>query len=95
MLNKTKKERKAEVSREIRTIREASIMLLLDHPFIAKLHEMVLIDDFYYLFMEYVDGGQLLDYVISHARLKEEQAREFARQIASALGMLFLLFFFE
>ncbi|OAD00960.1 hypothetical protein MUCCIDRAFT_43377 [Mucor lusitanicus CBS 277.49] len=81
----TKKERDVEISREIRTIREASIMLLLDHPFIARLDEMVLVDNFYYLFMEYVDGGQLLDYIISHGKLKERQARQFARQIASAL----------
>ncbi|CEP13447.1 hypothetical protein [Parasitella parasitica] len=81
----TKKERDAEISREIRTIREASIMLLLDHPFIARLDEMVLVDNFYYLFMEYVDGGQLLDYIISHGKLKERQARQFSRQIASAL----------
>ncbi|GAN04088.1 Ser/Thr protein kinase [Mucor ambiguus] len=81
----TKKERDVEISREVRTIREASIMLLLDHPFIARLDEMVLVDNFYYLFMEYVDGGQLLDYIISHGKLKERQARQFARQIASAL----------
>ncbi|KAK4517683.1 uncharacterized protein ATC70_001024 [Mucor velutinosus] len=81
----TKKERDVEISREIRTIREANIMLLLDHPFIARLDEMVLVDNFYYLFMEYVDGGQLLDYIISHGKLKERQARQFARQIASAL----------
>ncbi|KAI8066148.1 kinase-like domain-containing protein [Thamnidium elegans] len=74
-----------EISREIRTIRESSMMTLLDHPFIASVQEMVLMDDYYYLFMEYVDGGQLLDYVISHGRLKEKHARLFSRQIASAL----------
>lgn len=80
------KERKAETAKEIRTIREASIMLLLDHPYIAKVYEMALIDNFYYIFMEYVDGGQMLDYIIAHGKLKEKQAREFSRQIASALG---------
>lgn len=68
-------------------------MLLLDHPFIARLDEMVLVDNFYYLFMEYVDGGQLLDYIISHGKLKERQARQFARQIASALGKGIFTFF--
>ncbi|KAI7904944.1 kinase-like domain-containing protein [Cokeromyces recurvatus] len=77
--------RKREKNRELRTIREANIMLLLDHPYIAKVYEMALVDDFYYLFMEYVDGGQLLDYIISHGRLKEKHARHIARQIASAL----------
>ncbi|GAN09729.1 Ser/Thr protein kinase [Mucor ambiguus] len=71
--------------REIRTIREASIMLLLHHPFIASLKEMVILDPYYYLFMEYVNGGQLLDYIISHGKLKEKQARQFGRQILSAL----------
>lgn len=61
-------------------------MLLLHHPFIASLKEMIILDPYYYLFMEYVNGGQLLDYIISHGKLKEKQARRFARQILSALG---------
>ena len=81
---KPKKKDKDE-HREIRTIREASIMLLLHHPFIASLKEMVILDPYYYLFMEYVNGGQLLDYIISHGKLKEKQARRFGRQILSAL----------
>ncbi|CAO3646003.1 unnamed protein product [Mucor hiemalis] len=60
-------------------------MLLLHHPFIASLKEMIILDPYYYLFMEYVNGGQLLDYIISHGKLKEKQARRFARQILSAL----------
>lgn len=34
---------------------------------------------------EYVNGGQMLDYIISHGRLRERSARKFARQIGSAL----------
>ncbi|KAL9548898.1 hypothetical protein MBANPS3_005463 [Mucor bainieri] len=82
--DKSKKKDKDQ-HREIRTIREASIMLLLHHPFIASLKEMVILDPYYYLFMEYVNGGQLLDYIISHGKLKEKQARRFGRQILSAL----------
>jgi serine/threonine protein kinase len=37
------------------------------------------------MLFEYVNGGQMLDYIISHGRLKEKQARKFSRQIASAL----------
>ncbi|KAI8368370.1 kinase-like domain-containing protein [Choanephora cucurbitarum] len=80
-----KNPKSSEKSREIRTIREASIMLLLNHPNIAQMYEMRQINDNYYLFMEYVDGGQLLDYIISHGKLKEKQARQISRQIASAL----------
>ncbi|KAF7732879.1 serine/threonine-protein kinase KIN2 [Apophysomyces ossiformis] len=83
-VGRNKKEGKDE-NREIRTIREASIMLLLHHPYIVSLKEMVVLDSYNYLFMEYVNGGQLLDYIISHGKLKEKHARRFARQIASAL----------
>ena len=39
----------------------------------------------YYMVFEYVNGGQMLDYIISHGRLRERVARKFARQIGSAL----------
>lgn len=39
----------------------------------------------WYMLFEYVNGGQMLDYIISHGRLKEKVARKFGRQIASAL----------
>jgi serine/threonine protein kinase KIN1/2 len=39
----------------------------------------------WYMLFEFVNGGQMLDYIISHGRLKEKNARKFARQIASAL----------
>jgi hypothetical protein len=32
------------------------------------------------MLFEFVNGGQMLDYIISHGRLKEKQARKFARQ---------------
>ncbi|ORY04221.1 Pkinase-domain-containing protein [Basidiobolus meristosporus CBS 931.73] len=60
-------------------------MSLLHHPNIAKLTDIMIQPTHYYLFLEYINGGQLLDYIISHGKLKEEKAREFARQICSAL----------
>ncbi|CDH55065.1 serine threonine protein kinase [Lichtheimia corymbifera JMRC:FSU:9682] len=71
--------------REQRTIREMAMMHLLRHPNICQLKEWVTEGDYYYMFLEYVNGGQLLDYIISHGKLREKQARKFARQIASAL----------
>jgi len=73
-------------NKEIRTIREASIMLLLHHPYIVQLKEVMVLPIHYYMFFEYVNGGQMLDYIISHGKLKERHARKFARQIVSALG---------
>jgi hypothetical protein len=40
----------------------------------------------HYMVFEFIDGGQLLDYIISHGRLRERAARKFARQIGSALN---------
>ncbi|KAG2198516.1 hypothetical protein INT47_008620 [Mucor saturninus] len=71
--------------REQRTIREMAIMHLLRHPNICQLKEWVVQGDHYYMFLEYIEGGQLLDYIISHGKLREKLARKFARQIASAL----------
>lgn len=72
--------------REQRTVREMAIMHLLRHPNICQLKEWVVQGDCYYMFLEYIEGGQLLDYIISHGKLREKLARKFARQIASALG---------
>lgn len=74
-----------DASKETRTIREASISLLLHHPYICGMREMIVHVNHYYMVQEYVDGGQMLDYIISHGRLRERAARKFARQIASAL----------
>ncbi|KAG1121362.1 hypothetical protein G6F42_012502 [Rhizopus arrhizus] len=71
--------------REQRTVREMAIMHLLRHPNICQLKEWVVQGDCYYMFLEYIEGGQLLDYIISHGKLREKLARKFARQIASAL----------
>lgn len=39
----------------------------------------------HYMIFEYVNGGQMLDYIIAHGRLRERSARKFARQMGSAL----------
>jgi serine/threonine protein kinase KIN1/2 len=46
------------------------------------MREMIVHPHHYYL---YVNGGQMLDFIISHGRLRERVARKFARQIGSAL----------
>lgn len=76
---------KADRSKEIRTAREAAIVSLLHHPYICSMRDVVRTNYHWYMLFEYVNGGQMLDYIISHGKLKEKQARKFARQIASAL----------
>ena len=97
-------------SKEVRTVREGSLCLLLHHPYICGMREMMIypvrppppprspssarssadsrlpdLQHHYYFVQEYVNGGQMLDYIISHGRLRERSARKFARQIGSAL----------
>ncbi|KAI9255582.1 kinase-like domain-containing protein [Phascolomyces articulosus] len=83
--NKAKDPKDTPKEREQRTVREMAMMQLLRHPNICQLKEWINEGDYYYMFLEYVDGGQLLDYIISHGKLREKQARKFARQIVSAL----------
>ncbi|KAJ3496704.1 hypothetical protein NLJ89_g10446 [Agrocybe chaxingu] len=74
-----------DASKEIRTLREAALSMLLYHPYICGMREMIVHQHHYYMVSEYVNGGQMLDYIISHGRLRERVARKFARQIGSAL----------
>ena len=76
---------RADHSKEVRTAREAAIVTLLNHPYICGMRDVVRTNYHWYMLFEYVNGGQMLDYIISHGRLKEKQARKFGRQIASAL----------
>ncbi|KAH7100392.1 Pkinase-domain-containing protein [Auriculariales sp. MPI-PUGE-AT-0066] len=74
-----------DASKEIRSVREASLSMLLHHPYICGMRDFIVQPHNYFMVMDYVNGGQLLDYIISHGRLRERVARKFARQISSAL----------
>jgi serine/threonine protein kinase len=82
------KEKAKDLSKETRTIREASLSLLLHHPYICAMHALITHTNHYYMIFEYISGGQMLDYIISHGRLRERVARKFARQIGSSLEYL-------
>ncbi|KAI7880632.1 Pkinase-domain-containing protein [Lichtheimia hyalospora FSU 10163] len=88
MRQQTAKEQAREHNREMRTIREAHIMMLFRHPHIVGLRDMVVSGPYFYIFMEHVGGGQLLHYIIKRQRLSERRARHFARQIVSALDYM-------
>lgn len=77
-----------EISRDKRTIREASLGQIFYHPHICRLFEVCTMSNHFYMLFEYVQGGQLLDYIIQHGSLREHHARKFARGIASALRYL-------
>ncbi|KAH3663719.1 hypothetical protein OGAPHI_005120 [Ogataea philodendri] len=84
-LAKRRKEFDKEVARDKRTIKEGALGRILYHPYICRLYEMFSMTNHYYMLFEYVSGGQMLDYIVSHGSIKERQARKFCRGIASSL----------
>ncbi|OAD01993.1 hypothetical protein MUCCIDRAFT_132379, partial [Mucor lusitanicus CBS 277.49] len=82
------KEKAREENREVRTIREAHIMMLLKHPNIVGMKDLVLQGPYFYILMDYVNGGQLLHYIVKRQRLSDRRTRQFSRQIVSALDYL-------
>ncbi|XP_071762272.1 MAP/microtubule affinity-regulating kinase 4 isoform X2 [Centroberyx gerrardi] len=65
--------------------REVRIMKGLNHPNIVQLFEVIETDKTLYLIMEYASGGEVFDYLVSHGRMKEIEARAKFRQIVSAV----------
>jgi len=58
----------------------------LDHPNIAKLYESIETEQDKCLVMELVSGGDLFDYIVRHARMKEPEAQRLFKQIAAGVA---------
>ncbi|GAA6078864.1 serine/threonine-protein kinase SIK2a isoform X1 [Tachysurus ichikawai] len=65
--------------------REVEIMKLLDHPHIIKLYQVMETKNMLYLVTEYAKNGEIFDYLASHGRLSEAEARRKFWQILSAV----------
>lgn len=69
-----------KIKREINNLRK------FRHPHIIKLYEVLETDTDIYLVMEFVNGGELFDYIIQSGRLSEDEGRHFFQQMISAVG---------
>ena len=56
-------------------------MKMLNHPNIVRLYEVIDTPKELYLIMEYAAGGEIFDYLVTHGKMKEKDARRHFRQI--------------
>ena len=71
-----------------RIIREIEILKTIMHPNIAQMYETYSTIHNIYLMMEYVEGGDLFDYITNNLYLPEQKACHIYRQIISVLEYL-------
>ncbi|KLO16032.1 Pkinase-domain-containing protein [Schizopora paradoxa] len=65
-------------------LREISILEGLEHHNICRLKD-AFFGETIYLVLEYIEGGDLLDHIVAHAGLSEEQTKYLTRQLCEAL----------
>ncbi|CCK72251.1 serine/threonine/tyrosine protein kinase RAD53 KNAG_0J01700 [Huiozyma naganishii CBS 8797] len=65
--------------------RELTVLQKLDHPSIVTLKGFYEDKDNYYMVMEFVSGGDLMDFVAAHGPVGEDAGREITRQILEAV----------
>ena len=68
--------------------REVELLKPLDHPLIAEFFELIEDDTNFYLVMEYVANGNLLDFVNSQGGVSETIARHYFCELVSAVEYL-------
>ncbi|CCH59223.1 hypothetical protein TBLA_0B03840 [Henningerozyma blattae CBS 6284] len=68
--------------------RELEILRKLDHPRIVRLKGFYEDEESYYLVMEFVSGGDLMDFVAAHGSVGEDAGREITRQILEAVAYM-------
>ncbi|KAI9205847.1 kinase-like domain-containing protein [Polychytrium aggregatum] len=74
-----------KVSHITRLKREVRLMRLVHHPHIVKLYDVAETEKEIILAMEFVEGGELFDYIVAHKKVNENVARRVFRQILSAV----------
>lgn len=78
-----KKIKQMDMEEKVR--REIKILRLFMHPHIIRLYEVIETPNDIYVVMEYVESGELFDYIVEKGRLMEDEARHFFQQIISGV----------
>ncbi|XP_068204278.1 serine/threonine-protein kinase SIK3 homolog [Palaemon carinicauda] len=66
-------------------LREIEILKKLRHPHVIRLYQVMETEKHIHLVTEYASGGELFDFVVSHGKMKEGEARHKFLQIVAAL----------
>ncbi|KAJ0030227.1 hypothetical protein Pint_13007 [Pistacia integerrima] len=66
--------------------REISIMKIVRHPNIVRLHEVLASRTKIYIILEFVTGGELFDRIVHQGRLSENDCRRFFQQLIDAVA---------
>ena len=85
ILDKQKIEDEIDIER---IIREIEILRSISHPNISQMYETYSTVHNFYLMMEYVEGGDLFDYISDNCYLQENKACYFFRQLISVMEYL-------
>jgi len=67
--------------------REVEVLKAIDHPYINRLYDTVVLDDRIHLILEFVSGKELCD-IVEKGRLNEERARKYWRTILLGISYL-------
>lgn len=66
--------------------REVVIMKLIEHESVMRLYDVWENRGELYLVLEYIEGGELFDYLVKRGRLSEEEAVHYFRQMIAGVG---------
>lgn len=65
--------------------REISIMKLVRHPNVVRLHEVLASRTKIYIVLEFVMGGELFDRIVHQGKLSEDESRRYFQQLIDAV----------
>lgn len=69
----------------IKVKREIELLKIFIHPHIIRLFEIIHTKSDIFMVTEYINGGELFDYIIENGRLTESESRRFFQQMISGI----------
>ena len=67
--------------------KEISILKLVKHEYIAQLYEILQTAQHIFIIMEYCEGKEILDYILTKNRLIEQESLKYFKKIINCLNL--------